>query len=111
MPTNDFNEMPAAAGLSGGRTERDIRSGAAEHVETAASAVRDAAADLPGGRRVREFAQATADRMSSTADYVRSHDLNDVMADVQSLVTRHPGPALAAAAIVGFVVARSLSRD
>ena len=87
------------------------RSSAASGLEKAASALHENAERLPGGDRVGDLAHATADKLSSTADYVRSHDMNRMMADVESLVRNNPGPALAAAAFVGFLVGRTMSNN
>ena len=56
--------------------------------------------------RVAGVAHATADRLQATADYVRTRDMKSMADDVVDLVRRYPGPALAAAAAVGFLVAR-----
>lgn len=56
--------------------------------------------------RVAGVAHATADKLHATADYVRSQDVKSMANDVVDLVRRYPGPALAAAAAVGFLVAR-----
>jgi ElaB/YqjD/DUF883 family membrane-anchored ribosome-binding protein len=58
--------------------------------------------------KVAGVAHATADTLQSTADYVRAHDMKAMAKDVEGLVRRYPGPALAAAAAVGFLVARML---
>ena len=89
----------------------DSRSTAADGLDTAASALQDRAEDLPGGETVRNFARATADRLGRSADYVRSHDTKRMMTDVERLITNNPGPALAVAAAVGFLLGRALSRD
>jgi ElaB/YqjD/DUF883 family membrane-anchored ribosome-binding protein len=52
-----------------------------------------------------------ADRLQATADYVRETDLESIFEDVQNLVRRYPTQALAGAAILGFLVARGLSRS
>jgi ElaB/YqjD/DUF883 family membrane-anchored ribosome-binding protein len=52
-----------------------------------------------------------ADRLQATADYVRETDLESIFDDVQNLVRRYPAQALAGAAILGFLVARGLSRS
>ena len=89
----------------------DSRSTAADGLDAAASALHDRVDDLPGGETVRNVARATADRLSSSADYVRSHDVKRVMADVETFVKSNPGPALAVAAAFGFLLGRALSRD
>jgi len=58
--------------------------------------------------RVAGAARVTADKLHATADYVRSQDLKAMAKDVEDLVRRYPGPALAIAAAVGFVTARVL---
>ena len=86
------------------------RQTAAERLASAASAVRDRADELPGGPKVQQFAHAAAERLSTTADYVRSHDGKRMLADVQRVVKSNPGPALAVAAALGFVIGRTLTR-
>ena len=56
--------------------------------------------------RVASAAHATADKLQATADYVRGHDLKDMANDIQGLVKRYPGQSLAAAAVLGFLLAR-----
>ena len=56
--------------------------------------------------KVAGVAHATADRLHATADYVRTQDMKSMANDAVDLVRRYPGPALAAAAAVGFLVAR-----
>jgi ElaB/YqjD/DUF883 family membrane-anchored ribosome-binding protein len=45
--------------------------------------------------------------MEATARYVREHDVQDMMADLENLVRRHPGQSLIAAATVGFLLGRA----
>jgi ElaB/YqjD/DUF883 family membrane-anchored ribosome-binding protein len=87
------------------------RSAAARGLDTAASAIHDQADRLPGGDRVSGFAHSAADGLSGTADYVRKNDLNRVRGDVEALVKNNPGPALLAAAAVGFLIGRAIARD
>ena len=62
--------------------------------------------------RVAGAARATADRLHATADYVRNQDVKAMAKDVEDLIRRYPGPALAIAAAVGFMTARALrTRD
>jgi ElaB/YqjD/DUF883 family membrane-anchored ribosome-binding protein len=56
--------------------------------------------------RAASAAHATADKLQATADYVRGHDLSDMANDIQGLVKRYPGQSLAAAAVLGFLLAR-----
>ncbi len=98
-----------------GRTAADTidenRQNAATGLEKAASALHAQAETLPGGEHVSHLAHATAEKLSSTAGYVREHDVNRMMADVQTLVKNSPGPSLLAAAVVGFLVGRAFSSN
>lgn len=87
------------------------RDSAASGIETAAATLHEKAESLPGGEKVTKLAHATADKLSSTADYVREHDVNSMMQDVERLVKNNPGPALLAAAAIGFLVGRAFSND
>jgi ElaB/YqjD/DUF883 family membrane-anchored ribosome-binding protein len=85
------------------------RNVAAQGLEQAASTIRDTAGRLPGGEAVSDLAHTAADKLTATAGYVRDHDVNTMMADVETLVKNNPGPALMAAAVVGFLVGRAFS--
>jgi ElaB/YqjD/DUF883 family membrane-anchored ribosome-binding protein len=87
------------------------RDAAASGLDKAASALHDKAESLPGGGKVTSLARAAADRMTSTADYVREHDVDGMMKDVESLVKNNPGRSLLAAAVIGFLLGRTFSRD
>ena len=87
----------------------DNRETAAGSIESVASALHEKAESLPGGEKVAGLAHSAADKLSGTADYVREHDVNSMMADVERLVKANPGPALVASAILGFLVARAFS--
>ena len=87
------------------------RGAAAGGLDSAADTLHDKADTLPGGEKVASAAHTAADALASTADYIRENDLKGMMSDVQSLVKRNPGPALLTAAALGFLVARTFSRD
>ncbi len=72
----------------------------------AASLNRTASALHSQSDRVASAAHATADKLSATADYVRDHDFSEMASDVTDLVKRYPGQSLAAAAVLGFLLAR-----
>ena len=101
----------AALGQSAADTIDAKRSTAAGGLDSAASALHEKADSLPGGDTVQSAAHTAADALSSTADYVRENDVKSMLADVQALVKKNPGPALLTAAVLGFLVARTLSRD
>jgi ElaB/YqjD/DUF883 family membrane-anchored ribosome-binding protein len=80
-----------------------------ESREFAAGALDKTASSLhSGGDKLSGVSHSAADKIQATADYVRRTDLKGMAEDVQDIVKRYPGQALAAAAILGFLVARSL---
>ena len=89
----------------------DNRDAAAGGLDKAATALHEKAESLPGREKVTSLAHATADKLSSTADYVREHNVNQMMADVETLVRNNPGRSLLAASVVGFLVGRAFSRN
>ena len=64
-----------------------------------------------GGDQLSGVVHSAADKVQATADYVRRTDLKGMAEDVQDIVKRYPGQALAAAAVLGFLVARGLRRS
>ena len=56
-------------------------------------------------------AHDAADKLRAAADYIRETDLKGMGEDLKDIVKRYPGPALAAAAVLGFIVARGFRRD
>ena len=56
-------------------------------------------------------AHGAADKLQAAADYIRETDLKGMGEDLKDIVKRYPGPALAAAAVLGFIVARGFRRD
>ena len=77
--------------------------------ESAAGALDQTASSLhSGGAKLSGAAHSAADTIQATADYVRRTDLKGMAQDVQDLVKRYPGQSLAAAAILGFLLARGL---
>ena len=102
-----------ASGMGTAAAEKlaETRSAAAGGLDSAASALHQNADRLPGGDSVKGAAHTAADALSSTADYVRENDLKGMLADVHKIVKNNPGPALLTAAVLGFLVARTFSRD
>lgn len=77
--------------------------------ESAAGALDKTASSLhSGGDQLSSVAHSAANKLQATADYVRRTDLKGMAEDVQDIVKRYPGQSLAAAAILGFLVARGL---
>ena len=96
-------------GASGKRTVDQInaqREPAAKTLESAARRLHE------GGERVSAAASraagTTADKLQTTADYIRENDISTMMDDVQDIVRRHPGVALAVAAAAGLLVGKAI---
>ena len=87
------------------------RDAAAGGLDKAAGVLHERAENFPGGEKVASLAHATAEKLSSTADYVREHDVNRMMGDVETLVKNNPGPSLLAAAVIGYLVGRVFSSN
>jgi len=89
----------------------ESRTSAANGLANAASTIHQKAETLPGGDTVHSIAHTTADKLAATADYVRSHEMKDVIGDLEQVVRRNPGPALLAAVAVGFMAGRMFRED
>ena len=94
----------AELGRKAARRADQVRATAADNLESAASAMHS------GGARVASAADSAAEALTSSADYVRDHDIRDMIDDLIDVVRNNPGPALLGAVALGFVVGRALSR-
>ena len=63
---------------------------------------------LPGGADVSRFARRAADRIDGAAQYLRDHEVKDMMSGVESFIKEHPAQALLGAVVVGFLAGRSM---
>jgi ElaB/YqjD/DUF883 family membrane-anchored ribosome-binding protein len=73
----------------------------------AANALDKSAAALhQTGDKVGSAVHATGDKLKASADYLRQTDVQGMMSDVNDLVKRYPGQALAAAVVAGFLLGR-----
>jgi ElaB/YqjD/DUF883 family membrane-anchored ribosome-binding protein len=84
------------------------RETAASKLDSAASGIRARADSLPGGADVSRFARRAADRIDGAAQYLRNHEVKDVMSGVEAFIKDHPAQALLGAAVVGFLAGRSM---
>ena len=66
---------------------------------------RDAAGQLS------EVAQTATDKVKAAAEYLRQTELTAMAEDVKGIVKRYPGWSIAAAAVVGFLLAHVSSRN
>ena len=80
------------------------RVSAAGALHNAASSMHQKADKLPNGP---DLAHSPADRVDAVASYLQGHDTKQMMADVETVVRRNPGPSLLAAGVLGFLVGRA----
>jgi ElaB/YqjD/DUF883 family membrane-anchored ribosome-binding protein len=109
--TSKVKDKVSDLGQSAIKTIDDNRESAAGGLESTAHALHEKADILPGGEKVISLAHSTADKLNSTAEYVRQHDVQSMMTDVEQLVKKNPGPSLLAAAVIGFLVGRAFSSN
>jgi len=83
----------------------------ADKLQGVASTLHEKTKNLPSGEKAASIAHSAADKVEATAKYVREHDVQDIMGDVETFVRRHPGQSLLAAAAVGFLVGRALKSE
>ena len=86
------------------------RQSAASTLDSAASGIRSKADSLPGGADVSRFARRAADKIGGAAQYLREHEVRDMMSEAESFIKDHPTQALLGAALVGFLAGRSMRR-
>jgi len=104
---HDVKEQLAASGKSTVDQLDAQREPAAKTLENAARRMQES------GERVStatsRAASTTADKLQTTADYIREKNIRSMMDDVQDIVRRHPGVALALAAAAGLLMGKAIS--
>lgn len=80
------------------------RVSAAGALKNAASTIHQNADKLPNGP---DMAHSAADRVEAVASYLQAHDTKQMMADVENVVRRNPGPSLLVAGALGFLIGRA----
>lgn len=73
-----------------------------------ADSLRDAAERVHDGGVPERVLSAVAGGVGNAADHLRGHNAADLMSDLRSFASRHPGAFAAAAAVAGFALARYL---
>lgn len=110
-PVPQVKAKASEMGQKAADTIDEKRGSAAGGLDSAAAALHQKADSLPGGERVASAAHTAADAVGTAADYVRDNDVQSMLADAKRLVKNNPGPALLIATALGFLIARTLSRD
>lgn len=91
-------------GRSAERRTQRVRTRAAAGLDSAARSVH------AGAERAADAGHSAGDALASGAEYVREHDVRDMMEDVMDVVRSNPGVALLSAAALGYLVGRVITR-
>lgn len=108
----DLKGKASGVGAEAADTMDRARAATAGGIDSAASALHEGAEALAsGGSRVRSGAHKAADALVTSAEYIRGHDMGDMVDDLMTVVRKNPGPALLGAAALGYLVGRAFSRE
>jgi hypothetical protein len=102
---DDLKKSQGSMGAAAAGVKKQVSDTASDAKEKLTALGRDAAGQLS------EVAQSATDKARAAADYLRQTELTAMAEDVKDVVRRYPGWSIAAAVIVGFVVAHLRSRD
>jgi hypothetical protein len=102
---DDMKKSQESMGAAAASVKKQVSDTAADAKEKLTEVGRDVAAQLS------ETAQTATDKVKAAAEYVRQTELTAMAKDVKEIVKRYPGWTLAAAVVVGFLLARVSSRD
>jgi len=81
------------------------RVSAAGALHSAATSLHENASKLPNGP---DLAHSAAEKVDAVSGYLQGHDTQQMMADVEAIVKRNPGPSLLIAGALGFLIGRTL---
>jgi ElaB/YqjD/DUF883 family membrane-anchored ribosome-binding protein len=84
------------------------RVSAAGALHNAATSLHDNAAKLPNGP---DMAHSAAEKVDAVAGYLQGHDTKQMMADVEAVVKKNPGPSLLIAGALGFLIGRAFRNN
>jgi ElaB/YqjD/DUF883 family membrane-anchored ribosome-binding protein len=102
---DDQKKSVESVGAAAAGVKKQVSETAADAKEKLTDFGRDAAGQLS------EVAQSAKDKVEATANYLRQTELTAMAEDVKEFVKRYPGRSLAAAVVVGFLLAHLGSRD
>jgi ElaB/YqjD/DUF883 family membrane-anchored ribosome-binding protein len=102
---DDVKKSQESMGAAASGMKKQISETTADAKEKLTELGRDAAGQLS------EVAQTATDKVKAAADYLRQTELTAMAEDVKEIVKRYPGWSIAAAAVVGFLLAHVSSRD
>jgi ABC-type transporter Mla subunit MlaD len=112
----EVNEKVADFGRKTVDSIDESRKGTASALDQAAAKLHSSGDQLSdvahtAADQISGVAHSAAEKLRTAADYIRETDLKGMGDDLKDIVKRYPGPALAAAAVLGFLVARGFRRD
>jgi hypothetical protein len=112
----NIKEKIADMGRNAADSIDDSRESAAGALDGTASSLHSSADSMSSAAhtaadKLQTAAHSTADKVQATADYVRNTDLKGMVDDLTGVVKRYPGQSLAAALVLGFLVARGLKSN
>ena len=84
------------------------RISAAGALHTAATSLHDNASKMPN---VPAMAHSAAEKVDAVAGYLQGHDTRQMMADVETVVKKNPGPSLLIAGALGFLIGRAFRNN
>jgi ElaB/YqjD/DUF883 family membrane-anchored ribosome-binding protein len=84
-------------------------SGVTRQISETAADAKETLTDVAG--QLSEMAQTATDKVKAATDYLRETELTAMAEDVKEIVKRYPGWTLAAAAVIGFLLAHVSSRN
>jgi ElaB/YqjD/DUF883 family membrane-anchored ribosome-binding protein len=102
---DDLKKSQESVGAAAAGVKQQISEAAADAKQKVTDLGRDAAGQLS------DVAQSATQKVKAAAEYLRQTELTAMAEDVKEIVRRYPGQSLAAAAVVGFVLAHLNSRD
>jgi ElaB/YqjD/DUF883 family membrane-anchored ribosome-binding protein len=102
---DDLNKSQESMGAAAAGVKKQVSETAADAREKLTNLGRDAAGQLS------EVAQLATEKVKEAADYLRETELTAMAEDIKEIVRRYPGQSLAAAAVVGFLLAHIGSRN
>ena len=102
---DDLKKSQESMGDAAAGVKKQVSETAADANEKLTELGRDAAGQLS------EVAQTATDKVKAAADYLRETEWTAMAGDVKEIVKRYPGWSLAAAVVVGFLLAHVSTRD
>jgi hypothetical protein len=101
-PTSFEPVRPEAKDSTDGHSKRDAIADTLDRAGAKLHATADS-----GSERVAELAHGAANKLEASGQYLHEHGAKEVWADLEKVVSAHPGKSLLAVALVGVLVGRA----